>query len=129
MTLVENDISGTTLTTPMVGERMSYGLVLSSSLLSLFATVGVELASEDWPTGLEAQQVVVTMPITNIGAASQVFQVNVVFASETWTARTALGRRLLELREQAISKGMKLLTQDEVLDEIRRRRGEPLENV
>ena len=38
-----------------------------------------------------------------------------------------LGQRLLELRRQAIAGGMTLLTQDEVLEEARRRAGEPLD--
>jgi hypothetical protein len=38
--------------------------------------------------------------------------------------RTPLGKRLLALRRKAIEGGMRLLDQDEVLEEIRRRRGE-----
>lgn len=38
--------------------------------------------------------------------------------------RTALGERLLALRNKAIAKGMRLLSTDEVLEEVARRRGE-----
>ncbi|MFO1432651.1 MAG: hypothetical protein U1F76_21405 [Candidatus Competibacteraceae bacterium] len=38
--------------------------------------------------------------------------------------RTELGRRLLALRERAIANGMRLLSQEEVLAEVRQRRGE-----
>jgi hypothetical protein len=38
--------------------------------------------------------------------------------------RTNLGRKLLALRKQAIDEGMRLLSADEVLEEVRRRRGE-----
>jgi hypothetical protein len=38
--------------------------------------------------------------------------------------RTALGRKLLDLRNRAIAAGIRLLTEDEVLEEVRRRRGE-----
>jgi hypothetical protein len=38
--------------------------------------------------------------------------------------KTALGKRLLALRSKAISAGMKLLTEEEVLEEVKRRRGE-----
>ncbi len=38
--------------------------------------------------------------------------------------RSALGRRLAALRDRAIQCGMELLTTDEVLEEVRRRRGE-----
>jgi len=42
--------------------------------------------------------------------------------------RTPLGRKLLSLRSQAIQKGMKLLSADEVLEETKLRRGELVEN-
>jgi hypothetical protein len=35
-----------------------------------------------------------------------------------------LGRKLLDLRNRAIAAGIRLLTEDEVLEEVRRRRGE-----
>jgi hypothetical protein len=38
--------------------------------------------------------------------------------------RTELGRRLLALRNKAIASGMRLLSADEILEEVRRRRGE-----
>lgn len=39
-------------------------------------------------------------------------------------ARTALGRRLWELRQKHIASGARLLTWDEIEEEKRRRRGE-----
>jgi len=41
-----------------------------------------------------------------------------------FTPRTELGEKLLAIRNKAIAKGMKLLTEDEVLEEVKRRRGE-----
>ena len=38
--------------------------------------------------------------------------------------KTDLGRHLWEIRQRAIANGMKLLSQDEVLLEVRNRRGE-----
>ena len=38
--------------------------------------------------------------------------------------RTELGRKLIELRRAYIESGGKLMTQDEILAEVRRRRGE-----
>lgn len=38
--------------------------------------------------------------------------------------RTALGERLIAIREQAIAKGLRLLDADEIIEEVRRRRGE-----
>ena len=45
-----------------------------------------------------------------------------------FTPKTELGKKLYALRMKAIASGMKLLSQDEVLEEVRRRRGEPAEN-
>ena len=38
--------------------------------------------------------------------------------------KTALGERLMALRNQAIAKGLTLLDADEIIEEVRRRRGE-----
>lgn len=38
--------------------------------------------------------------------------------------KTTLGKRLMALRTQAITKGLSLLNADEIVEEIRRRRGE-----
>ena len=45
-----------------------------------------------------------------------------------FTPRTALGKRLVILRTKAIAAGMRLLTVDEVLEEVKRRRGELEDN-
>lgn len=47
---------------------------------------------------------------------------NEVKASED-TPKTAFGRKLERLRNKAIAQGEKLLSEDEVLEEVRRRRG------
>ncbi|HLI47526.1 MAG TPA: hypothetical protein VKV18_02385 [Chthonomonas sp.] len=44
--------------------------------------------------------------------------------TETFVPKTPLGRKLLAIREQAIQAGMTLWSVDEVLEEVRRRRGE-----
>ena len=41
-----------------------------------------------------------------------------------FTPRTALGEKLLKLRMRAIASGMQLLTEEEILEEVKRRRGE-----
>lgn len=43
--------------------------------------------------------------------------------------RTPLGERLFFLRRRAINSGLRLLSADEVLEEVRRRRGELEDNV
>ncbi len=42
----------------------------------------------------------------------------------SYVPKTDLGRKLLALREAAIKDGMKLLTVDEIMQEIRYRRGQ-----
>jgi len=42
----------------------------------------------------------------------------------SYVPRTELGRKLLRIRINAIAGGLELLTEDEVLEEIKRRRGE-----
>lgn len=42
--------------------------------------------------------------------------------------RSELGRKLYALRTKAVHAGMKLLSEEEVLEEVRKRRGEIVEN-
>lgn len=43
-------------------------------------------------------------------------------------AESPLGQRLRAIRNAALAEGMPVMTQDEVLAEVRRRRGEPLDD-
>lgn len=43
---------------------------------------------------------------------------------EAYVPRTPLGWKLLSLRKKAVEKGMRLLSVDEILEELRKRRGE-----
>lgn len=51
-------------------------------------------------------------------------QFQVAFGVFPATHDTSLGARLMAIRQRAISQGMPLMTQDEILAEVRRRRGE-----
>lgn len=65
--------------------------------------------------------------VTPVGLEKSTFQVTKVTpwkGESVFVPRTALGRKLLEIRNEAIAAGMRLLTEDEVLEEMRRRRGE-----
>lgn len=58
------------------------------------------------------------------------FQVTILIIpgeKEEYAPRTALGEKLVSLRKKAVAAGMRLLSEDELLEEVRRRRGE-LEN-
>lgn len=65
--------------------------------------------------------------IRPVGSEKSSCQLLSVFQSglETgFTPKTELGRRLYALRTKAVVAGMKLLSEDEVLAEVKRRRGE-----
>jgi hypothetical protein len=49
-------------------------------------------------------------------------------AASPGDSESPLGQRLRALRNAAIAEGMPVMTQDEVLAEVRRRRGEPLDD-
>lgn len=57
----------------------------------------------------------------------QITVVNFSGEREEFIPRTALGEKLLSLRNRAVASGMRLLSEDEVLEEVWHRRGE-LEN-
>jgi hypothetical protein len=68
-------------------------------------------------------------PVADDSLTSQLCEVTPLYSSSPKRTkepvpRTPLGKRLLALRRKAIEGGMRLLDQDEVLEEIRRRRGE-----
>jgi len=42
----------------------------------------------------------------------------------SYRPKTALGKKLMDLRNQAIAKGLTLLDADEIIEEVSRRRGE-----
>lgn len=53
----------------------------------------------------------------------------IIYATaEVCSPRAELGKRLRALREAAIAEGMPLLTWDEVLEEVKRRRGETVDD-
>ena len=63
--------------------------------------------------------------LTGSGFSSlQVSEIISVTSKASYTPKTALGKKLVALREAAIAKGMRLMTSDEISAEIARRRGE-----
>ncbi len=62
-----------------------------------------------------------------IGEEKSTSQTTKVFRADWeigFIPRTALGKTLVTLRAKAIAAGMRLLNEDEVLEEVKRRRGE-----
>lgn len=96
----------------------SYGVTGTSPLEPTFPIAMPGLAEKNpvWisfvlPLGLEE-------------SSYQVTEIIPLGAQKEFVPRTALGRKLLSLRQRAIASGMQLLSEDEVLAEVRRRRGE-----
>jgi hypothetical protein len=68
--------------------------------------------------------IIVVPSIGNETMSRSVIEFSFPGITEVFVPRTSLGKRLVALRRKAIQAGMKLLTEDEVLEEVRRRRGE-----
>lgn len=90
---------------------------------------------EDWPGSVEqgreadirqapAPWIVFIYPLEQERSTFQATRVTPCHWESDFVPRTALGRKLLDLRNRAIAAGIRLLTEDEVLEEVRRRRGE-----
>jgi len=98
--------------------RKSYGVTGTSPLEGTFpiAMLGLSVKNPVWisfvlPLGLEE-------------GSCQITEVISLGEQKEFVPRTAFGRKLLSLRKRAIASGMQLLSEDEVLEEVRRRRGE-----
>jgi hypothetical protein len=69
-----------------------------------------------------------TFPVAKGRSTSQILDVRLVEWSVAFVPRTDLGKRLVALRNKAIAAGMQLLSEEEVLEEVKRRREEHEEN-
>lgn len=83
-----------------------------------------ETPAVDWGCEPDARYPVVFLAGTHVSTVAQVTRVRVVYQHEARLPRTPLGERLLALRAQAIAKGMRLLTWEEISEEVKLRRGE-----
>ncbi|MGC8660215.1 MAG: hypothetical protein ACP5U1_14210 [Desulfomonilaceae bacterium] len=73
---------------------------------------------------VQSQWVKLTLPLGKEKMSNHITDVHSLAKKIEFIPRTNLGRKLLELRKRAIDEGMRLLSEDEVLEEVRRRRGE-----
>lgn len=98
----------------------SYGF-----LLTPFSGLSANIDFCHRPT-VEAQNpwVKLTLPLGKEKMSNHITDVHSLAKKIEFIPRTNLGRKLLELRKRAIDEGMQLLSEDEVLEEVRRRRGE-----
>jgi hypothetical protein len=82
-------------------------------------------ASSEFLTQTESQEY---NSLYNHRSSSGTIDSHLVENKTEFVPRTDFGRRLAALRNEAIASGMRLLTQDEVLEEVNRRRGEVTDN-
>jgi len=119
--LVRN-IEGTmSLTEKIIAEHGSfgtYGNLMASAILAerLLATDEPLEHFVDKPTTPNYKAIEAS------GSSSPACQINI--EKPRYKPRTSLGEKLIALREKAIANGLRLLDADEIIDEIRRRRGE-----
>lgn len=111
-----------TMANEMIG-RMSTGVMFPLSSDAWFA-FGERRAVTDY--GLIGHWIDFVHPVSEEKSTSQATE----FIPSEWEIessfipRTTLGKRLLTLRTKAIDAGMRLLAEEEVLEEVKRRRGE-----
>lgn len=94
---------------------------------------------EDWPGLVDrrregadrqvaASRIVFITPVEKERSTCQSTNVFLSQWETVFTPRTELGKRLYALRAKAVVSGMKLFSEEEVLEEVKRRRGEIEEN-
>ena len=93
---------------------------------------------QEWPGSSErplpedrrraAQWVNLVLPVREEDMSYRSTEIVFPEVTEEFVPRTPLGSKLLSLRIRAIQAGMTLLSTDEVLEELRRRRGELEDN-
>lgn len=72
----------------------------------------------------DASWVELRLPLPEEDISCRSTEIIFLEATEAFVPRTPLGKKLLSLRTRAIAAGMRLLSADEVLEEVKRRRGE-----
>jgi len=55
---------------------------------------------------------------------SHTLNARLINKSDIYAPKTEFGKRLVALRRKAIASGLRLLTEDEILEEVKQRRGE-----
>jgi hypothetical protein len=103
-----------------------YGGVAATSLLSVPPALAGELQSDTTPlfdhwAGLSAG--IQTVPIHISSGSNLISEVVTLFQSESRPI-SSLGRRLQNIRERALAKGLQLLDAAEISEEVASRRGE-----
>lgn len=69
-----------------------------------------------------------TFPVAKSRSTSQILDVRLAEWSGAFVPHTDLGKRLVALRNKAIAAGTQLLSEEEILEEVKQRRGGLEEN-
>ena len=112
--------STVTLTNEMLGCTSS-GVVFPPSY-EAWAGLGERRTEVGYPR--LSPRIALVLPVGRDRSTSQATEVIPADWDAGFIPRTALGNKLLSLRTRAIAAGMKLLSEEEVLEKIQRRRGE-----
>lgn len=94
-----------------------------SPLLSDASPCFVERKCKDGYESLQLLTVFMS-PVSREKSTTQVTEVISSKWETGFTPQTVLGKKLISLRNKAIAAGVQLLSEEEVLEEVKRRRGE-----
>jgi len=99
---------------------------LYCELRQTIRTAGGFSSETHWCTPREpaVPNMVFIMPVEKKISTCQSTKVSLSEWELVFTPRTDLGKRLYALRTKAVVSGIRLLSEEEVLDEVKRRRGE-----
>lgn len=100
--------------------RGTHGVI--SALPSEFRAVDERRLPSEIPWRGLSPWINVILPVRKEESSYQITEISFAVESRPFVPRTPLGKKLLSLRNRAIASGMRLLSDDEVLEEVKRRR-------
>jgi hypothetical protein len=90
---------------------------------TMLCLLGAAAAVPPHPVSAMDSKIVYTLRITN-GACSQVSKITSPSVRTAYVPKTTLGEKLFALRQKAIGRGTPLLTENQIIEEVMRRRGD-----
>lgn len=113
---------GAMTVTDEISSRMTGGGMLAPFWEARLDLMGRHFNEEVEPTFVP--WMIIASPVEQEISTYQATKITPSHWESDFVPKTALGKRLLELRNKAVAAGMRLLSEDEILEEVRRRRGE-----
>jgi len=105
-------------------ESLTEAWIAKKSYSAVFAFTGNEKFSPRKGVEHSPSFVSFLLPFRDEEMSSQRTEIDFVEEKAEFSPRTSLGKKLFALRKKAIQEGMVLLSFDEILEEVKRRRGE-----